>query len=214
MKFRKSSLAEAPWKGFFGGRFFLAVPVLLLFIISPTRPARAAVWEIHPRQTRVAFRVRQLRVNWVEGRLRKVEGYVLFDPEKPEETEVVAAIGAASIDTHNDERDEDLKSPAFLNADKYPKILFRSKKVLNAGPGGFDLVGDLTIHGVRKEVTLRVGDIGPERRDSRGQVKMSVRVSGKIDRRDFGLTWDPLIETLALVGNEISVTIEVRLVKK
>ena len=177
-------------------------------------PAHAAVWEIHPRQTRVAFRVRHLLVNWVEGRLRKVEGYVLFDPEKPEEAKVVASIGAATIDTHNDERDEDLRSPAFLNAKKHPRIHFRSKKVLNAGPGGFDMIGDLTLHGAVREVTLRVGEIGPERRDSQGRVKMSARVSGKINRRDFGLTWDPLIETLALVGNEISLTIEVRLVKK
>ena len=193
----------------------IAVALLAIFLISPfDRPARAAVWEIHPRQTKITFRVRHLLVNWVEGRLRKVGGYVLFDPEKPEEAKVVASIGAASIDTHNDERDEDLKSPAFLNASEHPRILFRSKKIQNAGQGGFDLVGDLTIHGVRREVVLRVGDIGPEGRDSRGRVKMSVRASAKIDRRDFGLTWNPLLETLALVGNEISITIDVRLVKK
>jgi polyisoprenoid-binding protein YceI len=76
------------------------------------------------------------------------------------------------------------------------------------------MIGDLTLHGVMREVTLRVGDIGPERRDSQGRVKMSARVSEKINRRDFGLTWGPLLEALALVGNKISLTIEVRLVKK
>ncbi len=143
-----------------------------------------------------------------------MKGTVRFEPGKIEEAQVKATIGVASIDTQVDERDEHLMSPEFLHAEKYPGIFFRSKRVRNVRAGGFDLVGDLTLRGVTREVVLRVDGPGPEVRDRRGVVRRDARARVTISRRAFGLVWKGALERLTLVEDEIQVTAEVRLVKK
>ena len=105
-------------------------------------------------------------------------------------------------------------SPEFLHAEKYPGIFFRSKRVRSVRADGFDLVGDLTLRGVTREVVLRVAGPGPEVRDSRGVVRRNARARVTISRRAFELAWKGVLEQPTLVDDEIQVTVEVRLVKK
>src|SRR5207245_2264568 len=136
----------------------------------------------------------------------KVSGTVVYDPDNPGDTSIEAVIDATSIATREDARDTHLKSADFLDVEKYPTITFKSKKVEPAGDGELKVTGDLTIHGVTKEVALKVEGPTPETKDPWGNVKMGTSATTKIKRSDFGLTWNAVLETGGiLVGDEVKI---------
>ena len=143
-----------------------------------------------------------------------MKGTARFEPRKIEEAQAEATIGVALIDTQVDERDDHLIRSEFLHAEKYPGIFFRSKGVRNVRAGGFDLVEDLTLRGVTREVVLRVDGPGSEIRDRRRVVRRDARARVMVSRRAFGLVWKGGLERLTMVDDEIQVTAEVRSVKK
>ncbi len=175
--------------------------------------SHAADWAIDPAHTTVTFKVRHLGVTWVRGEFQKVSGKVRYDRKNPGAATADIVVDAASVNTRNARRDNHLRTDDFLLVEKHPQLTFKSRSVKNAGPDSFDLVGDLTIRGVAKEVVLKVADISKELKMG-GGAKMGASATTRINRKDFGVKYNRLIETGGLVvGNEVHITIDVELNK-
>src|SRR5690606_34208147 len=172
-------------------------------------------WAIDPAHTLVEFSAKHMMITTVKGGFRDVSCTIHADERNPDHSWVEVEIGAASIDTGVEDRDNHLRSADFLEVEKYPTIRFRSRAVRGAfaSPGDqFQLVGDLTIKDVTREVTLDVVYEG-RGKDPWGGERVSFSASGSIDRRDFGLTWNQALETGGvLVSNQIKLSIEVQAV--
>ena len=178
-------------------------------------PARADVWTIDSFSLRGAVAVRHLMVSTVRGDFGGVQGTVEFDGKDAKTLKVDATIDVATVNTREAKRDEHLRSADFFDVAKSPKITFKSKSAEAAGPGKIKVVGDLTLKGVTKEVVLMVA--GPSRRPRARGARRSwaLSASTKINRTDFGLTWNKALETGGvLVGEEVAITIDMELVKK
>jgi polyisoprenoid-binding protein YceI len=147
-------------------------------------------------------------ISTVRGEFKKVSGGASYDPADPGKTTLEATIDAASVDTRVEMRDNDLRSPNFFDVAKYPTITFKSKRTESAGAGKLKITGDLTIHGVTKEVVLDVDGPSAPVKDPRGNVHMGASAATKISRKDFGVNGAP-----TMAGDEISITIDAELVK-
>src|SRR5262245_17105194 len=172
--------------------------------------AGAVNYKVDPAHTNVTFLVRHLFTN-VEGRFKTFEGTITFDPAAPEKTVVKGTIDASSIDTNVAKRDEHLRSPEFFEVAKFPKITFESTSVsdVDKTKNTGKLHGNLTIHGVTKPVVLDAEFLGAAT-DPWGNKKGGFSATTKIDRKDFGLTWNKALETGgALVGDEVTVRLNV-----
>jgi polyisoprenoid-binding protein YceI len=169
-------------------------------------------WKLDPTHTLVEFSAKHLMITTVKGRIADVEGAIYIDENNPSKSTVEATLNAQSIDTRTDQRDNHLRSADFLDVEKYPQIKFRSTRV-EGGREEFKLTGDLTIRDVTRPITLDVKFEG-QQKDPWGGERIGFSATGKFDRRDFGLTWNVLLETGGLtVGNDIKVAIEVEAVK-
>ena len=155
-----------------------------------------------------------MMISTVRGSFAKVTGAVQYDPKDISKTSVDASIDASTVDTRNESRDNDLKSADFFDVQKFPTLSFKSKHAEAAGAGKMKLVGDLTIHGVTKEVTLDVDGPSAPIKGPGGQ-RMGASASTKINRKDFGLLYNRMIEgTGAVVGDEITINLDIEMVKK
>lgn len=187
--------------------------VALLFLAVPAA-APAATWELDPAHTGVHFRVRHLMVSHVRGDFEKVSGRVVYDEQDISRSSAEITIDAVSINTRVAKRDTHLKSPDFLDAEKFPSIVFRSKKVEKAGDGMLRMTGDLTIRGVTREVALAIEGPTPPIKDLEGNMRVGGSASTTINRKDFGLTWNKTIETGGVVvGDDVEITIDLELKK-
>lgn len=170
-------------------------------------------YKIDPAHTSVHFSVRHMMVSNVRGEFAKVSGTVVLDSENPASSTVEATIDVSSIATRDQQRDAHLKSADFLDAEKYPTIEFRSTKV-QMHPGGAKLTGNLTIHGVTREITLDVEGSTQEVKDPWGNQRIGASATGVLSRKDFGLTWNAALEAGGvLVGDEVKITIDVEVVR-
>jgi polyisoprenoid-binding protein YceI len=170
-------------------------------------------WNIDPSHSTAEFTVRHLMITNVRGRFGKVEGFVNYDPEKPEATTIEATIDATSIDTRDDKRDAHLKSADFFDVEKNPTLTFKSKRVTKTDDG-FKAVGDLTMHGVTKEITLDVEGPSDFTKDPWGNTRIGASATAKVNRKDWGLNWNAALETGGvLVGEQVKITLEVSLVQ-
>ena len=175
--------------------------------------SQAVTYTIDPAHSTAGFKVRHMMVANVRGEFSKVSGTVVVDPDAPENSRVEAHIDAASIHTRDEQRDAHLKSADFLDVEKFPEITFVSKKIAGAD-GEWKITGDLTIHGVTKQVTLDVEGPSPEVKDPWGNVKSGASAVTKINRKDFGLVWNVGLETGGLlVGEEVAITLELELLR-
>ncbi len=160
------------------------------------------------------FSVRHMMISNVRGEFTKVSGTIWYDPENPRNSKVEASIDAASIATREPQRDAHLRSADFLDVEKYPVLTFRSKSV-SGEQGDWKVTGDLTIRGVTREVTFDVEGPTPETRDPWGNARIGATATGKINRKDFGLTWNTALETGGvLVGDEVKLTLDVEGVRQ
>lgn len=179
--------------------------------------AGTTVWAIDPAHTLVQFSAKHMMITTVKGDFQDVTGTIHVDPANPDSSSVTVEIAAASLDTRVEGRDDHLRSGDFLEVENYPTIAFRSRRVTgaHATPGDeFRLVGDLTIKDVTREVTLDVVYEG-RGNDPWGGERVSFSASTRIDRRDFGLTWNQALETGGLlVSNEIRISVEVQAVRQ
>ena len=190
----------------------IGITSLLLALSSA---AFAATWEFDPAHTGVQFKVRHLMVSHVRGDFEKVSGKIVYDEKDISRSSADITIDAASINTRVAKRDEHLKSPDFLDAAKYPSLVFKSKKVEKAGDGKLKMTGDLTIRGVTKEIVLDIEGPTPSIRDLEGKTRVGGVASTKINRKDFGLTWNKAIETGGVVvGDEVEITIDTEIFKE
>ncbi|HKN13600.1 MAG TPA: YceI family protein [Candidatus Binatus sp.] len=177
--------------------------------------AHADVWQIDPAHTNVEFTVRHMMISNVKGQFQKTSGTITTNGNDPASAKIDVTIDSSSVDTRVEKRDAHLKSPAFLDVDKFPTITFKSTKVEAAGPGKWKVTGDLTLHGVTKPVVLDVEGTGTPITDPMGNTRAGVSATTKINRSDFGLTWNqPLEAGGVLVGDEVAISIDVEAIKK
>jgi polyisoprenoid-binding protein YceI len=189
--------------------------IALTLVIAAPLAASADTWQIDPVHTTVEFTVRHMMISNVRGLFTKVAGTITAKGNDPASVKVEATIDTSSIDTRSADRDADLKSANFLDVAKYPTMTFRSKKIEPAGTGKWKMIGDLTLHGVTKEVTLDVQGPTAPIKDPWGNTRAGASATTKINRKDFGLAWSKVLEAGgAVVGDEVTVSIDVEAVKK
>ncbi len=168
-------------------------------------------WTVDKAHTDIAFTVTHLGVSKTRGSFTDFDGTVIADGKKPEGSSVQFTIKADSINTGNPQRDAHLKSKDFFETDKYPTITFKSTRVTKRS-GGFTAVGNLTMHGVTKQVTLPFTVSGPSKGPDK-KLHLGVDTSVALDRKDYGLTWSAVIEGSQVVGETVTVTISMELTK-
>jgi polyisoprenoid-binding protein YceI len=183
---------------------------LLLTLSAAAQDQDKDTWQLDPPHSSAQFSVRHLGVSTVRGAFTKVSGTVHYDPANPAKASIQATIESASVDTRVEMRDNDLRSPRFLDAQKYPTITFQSKKAEVAGQGKLKVTGDLTIHGVTKEAVLDVDGPTPAIKDPMGKDRLRAGASATttINRNDFGVSGLP-----GIVGDDITITLDVEMLK-
>jgi polyisoprenoid-binding protein YceI len=174
----------------------------------------AATYTIEPAHSSVHFKVRHLMIANVRGEFSKVTGTITAVPSDPSASSVAVEIDVNSINTREPDRDKHLKSADFLDAEHYPTIKFQSTKIEPDGPEGYTVTGDLTIRGVTHEAVLNVTGPTPEIKDPWGFTRRGAEAVAKISRKDFGITYNAMLEAGGVViGDEVEISIEVELVK-
>ncbi|HBY64055.1 MAG TPA: protein yceI precursor [Solibacterales bacterium] len=183
---------------------------------SLVAPAFAQVnsWTIDSSHSGAHFAVRHMMVSNVRGQFGKMSGTVEFDPKNLTLSKVNATIEVASVNTQDAKRDEHLRSADFFDVAKFPAMTFVSKAVKPMGAGKLQMTGDLTMKGVTKEVTFDVEGPSPEL-VARGTARSGASASAKINRKDFGVTWNRALDAGGVaVGDEVSITIDIEMVRK
>jgi polyisoprenoid-binding protein YceI len=171
-------------------------------------------YQIDAAHSSVQFSVRHLMVSNVKGTFSGVSGTVFYDPDKPAETTIDATIDVKTVNTNDEKRDGHLKSGDFFDVAQYPTITFKSKRVEAVSATEQKVTGDLTLHGVTKEVTLTADEISGEAKDPWGNTKIGATVKGKIKRSDFGLSWNAPLETGGfLVGDDVKMEFDLQFLK-
>jgi len=188
-------------------RYVAVFTAFLILTISAA--AQVQMWQIDPNHTAAQFSVRHMGISTVRGAFTKVSGTAQYDPADLSKASVAATIEASSVDTRVSMRDDDLRSSNYFDVAKYPTITFKSKSVQAAGEGKLKIVGDLTIHGVTKEVTLDVDGPSAPVTDPKGNSHVGASASTTVNRKDFGVGGSS-----NMVGEDITITIDVELVRK
>ena len=171
-------------------------------------------WQIDPAHSAAHFSVRHMMISNVHGEF-KLTGCVTLDPNEFTNSKVEAVIDAATVDTRVAARDEHLRSADFLDVQKYPSLTFSSTRIQGFPDEGFELSGNLTVHGVTCEVTFSVDPLSPEMTDPYGTVRIGTSAHAKIDRKNFDLHWNAALETGGVVvGNQVTITLEIELIKE
>jgi polyisoprenoid-binding protein YceI len=171
-------------------------------------------YKIDPAHSTAQFSVRHMMITNVRGRFNNVQGTVVYDAENPTASSINVVINTDTINTMEPDRDKHLKSADFLDVEKFPTITFKSKSVERAGDGELRVAGDLTIHGVTKEVVLKVDGPTGEEKDPWGNTRIGASATTKIKRSDFGLTWNAALETGGiLVGDDLKIELDTSLIK-
>ena len=177
--------------------------------------SQTVTYVIDPIHSTAGFKVRHLMVSNVRGEFSGVAGTVVFDAQEPANSKVEAAIDATTIQTRDSQRDQHLKSADFFDVEKFPKITFISKKVAPIGDGEWSVVGDLTLHGVTREVALDVEGPTPEVKDPWSNIKIGASATTKLDRRDFGLVFNVALDAGGvMVGDEVAIELELELARQ
>jgi polyisoprenoid-binding protein YceI len=177
--------------------------------------ATASTWRIDPDHTTFQFTVRHMMISNVKGVFHKFNGQFEIDDKDITNTRASAVINVTSIDTGIEKRDEDLRSPNFFDVAKYPTMTFVSKKMVRTGTNSFKMTGDLTIHGVTREVVLDAEGLETVVKDPWGNMRRGATFATTINRKDFGLTYNKLLETGGVVvGDEVKINVEVELIRK
>lgn len=181
---------------------------------NSTAKNTTSTWKLDPVHSVAEFKVKHMMISNVKGHFPKVAGSLLHDESDPTKSHVDVSIEAASIETRDPQRDAHLKSPDFFDVEKYPTLSFKSTGVSRRGDGELVVEGDLTIHGVTRKVTFFVEGPTSPAKDPWGNARVAVSATTKINRKDFGLTWNAALETGGiLVGDEVTITLDVQFIK-
>ncbi|MCY1081335.1 YceI family protein [Archangium lansingense] len=189
-------------------------PVVAALVLASPSMAFAAEFAIDSAHSAAQFSVKHMMVSNVRGAFSKVTGSANIDEKDITKSTVEATIDATTINTNEPKRDEHLRSADFFDTAKFPTIIFKSSKVEKAGQN-LKVTGDLTMHGVTKPVTLDVEGFTTEAKDPWGNIKRGGTATTKINRKDFGLGWNSVLETGGVaVGEEVTITLDLELNKK
>jgi polyisoprenoid-binding protein YceI len=184
-------------------------PLLALFAslaLTGAANAQTETWKINPSQSSAEFAVRHMGISTVRGAFTKLSGSVQYDPADVSKTVVDVTIDTDSVDTRVAARDKDLRSEKYFDVQKFPTIMFKSTHTEQAGTGKLKIAGDLTLHGVTKEVVLDIDGPTPVVKDEKGILHMGASATSSLNRTDFGMT-----RNQSLVGTDIAITIDVEL---
>ncbi len=171
------------------------------------------IWKIDPAHSSAQFVVRHMMITNVRGGFSGVQGTVVYDPDDLSSSSIDVNIDKKTLSTGDATRDTHVKSPDFLDVENYPTITFKSKKITKDGDG-LKVTGDLTIHGVTKDVVLNVEGPTEEQKDPWGNTRVGASATTKIKRSDFGLTWNAALETGGIMlGDDLKLELDVSLIK-
>ena len=180
----------------------------------PQTTTGTTTWSIDPAHSVAEFKVKHMMIANVKGHFSKVTGVLVHDESDRTRSRVEATIEAASIETRESQRDTHLKSADFLHVEKFPTLSFKSTDIKVADDGELKVHGDLTIRGVTRKVTFAVEGPTPPTKDPWGNTRIAISATTKINRKDYGLTWNAALETGGiLVGEEVAITLEAEFVK-
>ncbi|ACG73633.1 YceI family protein [Anaeromyxobacter sp. K] len=174
--------------------------------------AAPSTWTLDASHSNAGFAVKHLVISTVRGTFTTLSGKLVLDEANVAKSTVEATIDVNSIDTQVPDRDAHLKSPDFFDVAKYPTITFKSTKVAKAGKDGLKVTGDLTMHGVTRPVTLDV-TASPEVKGMGGETRRGYAATTKVDRKDFGLVWNKMVEAGPAVGDQVTITLDLEVVK-
>jgi polyisoprenoid-binding protein YceI len=187
----------------------------LAAILSLPASAATSTWQIDPQHSAAQFSVKHLAISTVRGGFSKVTGTVILDDKDVTKSTVDVTIDTTTVDTREPNRDKDLKSDHFFDVEHYPTMTFKSKKVEQVSPGKLKVTGDLTIHGVTKEVILDVDGPTAPVKDPWGNQRVAVNATTKIDRQDFGVKWNATMDNGGVVvGDDVSINIDAEMIQK
>jgi polyisoprenoid-binding protein YceI len=193
----------------------ITLATALLAFLAPITPAATTTWQIDPAHTAAGFSVKHMMISTVRGQFKGVTGTINWDDQDISKSTIDVTIDANTVDTSEPKRDADLKSPNFFDVAKYPTITFKSKKVEPISAGKLKVTGDLTIHGVTKEVVLDVEGPSAQVKDPWGNTRVAANATTKINRLDYGVKWNATLDGGGVVvSDEVSITIDLEMIKK
>ena len=187
----------------------------LAAILSLPAAAATSTWQIDPAHTAAQFAVKHMMISTVRGEFKGVTGAVVWDDADITKSSVNVTIDAATVNTGEPKREADLRSDHFFEVAKYPTITFKSTRVEPAGAGKLNVTGDLTIHGVTKQVVLDVAGPSAAVKDPMGNSRAAISASTKINRQDFGVKWNATMDGGGVVvGDDVNITIDLEMIKQ
>jgi polyisoprenoid-binding protein YceI len=174
---------------------------------------KTSTWQLDAAHSSVEFSVKHLMIATVKGSFTGIQGAISGDESDLSQAQLTVTIDAASVNTRNEQRDGHLRSADFFDVEKYPTITFAAKRISGDVTGDFKVTGDLTVHGVTREITLD-GSFEGHAKDPWGKSRLVYTASGKIRRSDFGLTWNQALETGGVVvSDDVKINVEVQFVR-
>jgi len=191
----------------------LVVTAGLAAALALPASAGTTTWQIDPQHSSAQFGVTHLMISTVRGEFHGVKGTVVLDDQDITKSTVNVTIDATSVDTREPDRDKHLKSPDFLDVAKYPFLAFKSTKVEQVSPGELKVTGDLTIRGVTRQVVLNVDGPKAPIKDPWGLQRSAVSATTKINRQDFGVSWNQTLDSGGVVvGDDVRITLDVEMI--
>lgn len=181
---------------------------------SPATSSPVTLWKIDPAHSSAEFKVKHMMISNVKGSIKGITGELTEHATDSSLSSIEATLDVSTLSTGDAQRDGHLKSADFLETEKYPTISFKSTSVQSKGAEGYTVTGDLTLHGVTRPVTLAVEGPTQAHKDPWGNTRIGLEATTKINRKDFGLTWNATLETGGiLVGEEVHITIDLEFIK-
>jgi polyisoprenoid-binding protein YceI len=181
---------------------------------TATAPASTVTWNIDPAHSRAEFKVKHMMISNVKGSFSGLTGKLIDDTADPSRSHVEVTIEVGTIHTGDEQRDAHLKSADFFDHQQHPQMVFKSTKIEKKGEEEYAVSGDLTLHGVTKPVTFAVEGPSVPGNDPWGNTRIGLSATTRINRKDFGLTWNAALETGGiLVGEDVQISLDVQLIK-
>jgi len=186
----------------------------LVFFAAPALHAQETSWRIDSNHSAADFSVRHMMISTVRGEFTGIAGTVIYDPKDPAHDSVEVTIDCTTVNTGVAKRDAQLKGPDFFDVARYPQMKFKSIRVEAAGAGKLKITGELTINANTKPIVLHVDGPSPSIRDPRGNEKIGLSASTRISRKEFGITWNEVMESGGIaVADEVAISLDLELIK-
>jgi polyisoprenoid-binding protein YceI len=181
---------------------------------TSTAPTSVIIWKLDPAHSSAEFKVKHMMISNVKGSFSGLSGTLTENAANPSLSAIEASVDVSTVSTGDAQRDGHLKSGDFFEAEKYPTMTFKSTRVERKGEGDYAVTGDLTLHGVTKPVTFQIEGPSAPGKDPWGNTRIGLSATAKVNRKDFGLSWNSALETGGvLVGEDVHITLEVQFIK-